>query len=206
MFQRLLFVSSLFLVARPALAFDTSKVDAATLHGLAGDGQIVVVEENVDGSLKLVTAGGRIDAPLDAVWAQITNYEGYADWMPQVEKVEVRNRNGNTADVFFDLAFKFSVISKEVTYTLRQMETPKQSIRWFLLEGDFSVSRGSWHLVPVAGGKSTMVFYSTYTDLVSMGWILKTLLEEQPSMELAIQASTAVMVVKSLKTSIESSP
>ncbi len=39
-----------------------------------------------------------------------------------------------------------------------------------------------------------------------MGWILKTLLEEQPSMELAIQASTAVMVVKSLKTSIESAP
>ena len=206
MVQRLLILLSLFLVARPAQAFDTSKVDAATLHELAGDGHLGVVEENPNGSLRLVTAGSRIDAPVEKVWAQITDYEGYNTWMPQVEKVEARNRKGNTVDVFFDLAFKFSVISKEVTYTLRQMETPKKSIRWFLVDGDFSVSRGSWHLVPVADGKSTMVFYSTYTDLVSMGWILKTLLEEQPSMELAIQASTAVMVVKSLKTSIETAP
>ena len=193
-------------MARPALAFDTSKVDAATLQELAGDGQLVVVEENADGSLKLVTAGGRVEAPLETVWAQITQYESYDAWMPQVEKVEVRNRKGNTVDVFFDLAFQFSVISKEVTYTLRQIETPKRSIRWFLLDGDFSVSRGSWHLVPAADGKSTLVFYSTYTDLVSMGWILKALLEEQPSMELAIQASTAVMVVKALKTSVENAP
>jgi coenzyme Q-binding protein COQ10 len=201
MVQRLLFVLSLFFVATPAFAFDTSRLDAETLQSLAGDGQLVVVEENKDGSLKLVTAGSRIEAPLDKVWAQITDYETYGTWMPQVERVEIRKRTGNQVDVFFDLAFKFSVISKEVTYTLRQIESPKSSIRWFLVDGDFSVSRGSWHLVPVADGSATLVFYST--DLVSMGWIVKTLLEEQPSMELAIQASTAVMVVKSLKMSLE---
>ena len=48
-----------------------------------------------------------------------------------------------------------------------------------------------------------MIFYSTYTDLLSMGWIVASLLEEQPSMEMAIQASTAVMVVKSVKEAVE---
>jgi ribosome-associated toxin RatA of RatAB toxin-antitoxin module len=190
-------------IAAPAQAFDASKVDAATLARLAGTGQIVVVEEAPNGKLTLVTAGQKVNVPPEKVWALITDYGNYHKWMPQVDKVTTSGRKGNMVDVFFDLDFQFSVISKEVTYTMRHIETPMTSIRWFLTKGDFSSSRGSWHLVPADGGKATLIFYSTYTDLMSMGWIVASLLKEQPSMEMAIQASTAVMVVKAVKEAVE---
>jgi ribosome-associated toxin RatA of RatAB toxin-antitoxin module len=190
-------------IAPPAQAFDASKVDGPTLERLAGTGQIVVVEEGPNGRLTLVTAGQKVNVPPEKVWALVTDYANYHKWMPQVDKVIASNRKGNTVDVFFDLDFQFSVISKEVTYSMRHIENPMTSIRWFLTEGDFSSSRGSWHLVPTDGGKATLIFYSTYTDLMSMGWIVASLLEEQPSMEMAIQASTAVMVVKAVKEAVE---
>ncbi len=200
---RMLVLSLGFFFSAPAQAFDASKVDGATLARLAGTGQIVVVEEAPNGKLTLVTAGQKVNVPPEKVWALITDYGNYHTWMPQVDKVKSSNRKGDTVDVFFDLDFQFSVISKEVTYTMRHIETPMKSVRWFLTEGDFSSSRGSWHLVPTDGGQATLIFYSTYTDLMSMGWIVASLLEEQPSMELAIQASTAVMVVKAVKTAVE---
>ena len=202
MYRMLALFLALF-IAAPAQAFDASKVDGATLERLAGTGQIVVVEEAPNGKLTLVTAGQKVNVPPETVWALITDYGNYHKWMPQVDKVTTSNRKGNTVDVHFDLDFQFSVISKEVTYSMRHIETPMTSIRWFLTKGDFSSSRGSWHLVPTDGGKATLIFYSTYTDLLSMGWIVASLLEEQPSMEMAIQASTAVMVVKSVKEAVE---
>ena len=46
--------------------------------------------------------------------------------------------------------------------------------------------------------EGALVFYSTWSDLESMGWIVKSLISEQPSMDLAIQASTALMVVEAV--------
>ncbi len=199
----LLFACVLLAHTTSAEAFDPNTSDATAVRALAAEGQLVIAEERPDGSLKLVTGGTLVKATPEAVWALISNYAGYSEWMPQTKKVEVVNETADYKDVRFVLDFKFSVITKNVKYTLRKREEPPYRIRWYLLDGDFKASTGAWHLVPVDGGQHTLVFYSTWTDLESMGWIVKELLEEQPSMEIAMLSSTAAMVVKAVKEQLE---
>ncbi len=71
------------------------------------------------------------------------------------------------------------------------------------MEGDFDKSVGGWHLTPARGGKATIAWYSTFTNLKSMGRLVKGLLEEQPALEMAIQVSTAVTVVQKLRERVE---
>ena len=200
---RALILSGFLLLSSRAEAFDPSVIDAASMERMVGGGQVVLVEEYPDGRLKLVTGGTLVKAPPQKVWDLISDYETYSDWMPQTTEVTVSNRTEKRADAHFVLDFQFSVISKTVEYTTRHTFEPPHAIRWTLVEGDFNTSVGAWHLVPAKGGTSTLVFYSTFTDLTSMGWIVRALLEEQPTMEVAIQGSTALMVVKSVKEKLE---
>jgi ribosome-associated toxin RatA of RatAB toxin-antitoxin module len=188
------------LLALNALAFDPSTVDTSDFSELGRQGQIVIVEENDDGSLKMITGGAVLDATPSAVWTVLMDFDGYSDWMPDVEKVAVVNDFGGVKDVEYDLSFKFSVISKSINYTLRtRIDAPGQSFSWQQSAGDFSKAEGSWNLVPIDGEQRTLAFYSTVVDLESMGWIVRGIIKEQPAMNLAIQSSTAVMVIKALQ-------
>jgi ribosome-associated toxin RatA of RatAB toxin-antitoxin module len=193
----------LFALSAPALAFNPPSIDAATIEKLVGGGQVILVEEDSAGRVKLVTGGTLVQAPPDKVWSLITDFGGYPSWMPQTVAVTAKDAGAGIKDVTFNLNFTFSVISKKVSYTTRNTLSPPHKITWKLVEGDFARTDGAWNLVPAKGGSATLVFYSTYTDLASMGWIVKSLIEEQPTMEVAIQASTALMVVKSVKETLE---
>ena len=193
----------LSLVVSQAVAFNPSSIDAATIEKLVGGGQVILVEEEANGRVKLVTGGTLVQAPPDKVWSLITDFGNYPSWMPQTAAVTATDAGTHIKDVTFNLNFTFSVISKKVSYTTRNTLTPPNKITWNLVEGDFARTDGAWNLVPAKGGSATLVFYSTYTDLASMGWIVKSLIEEQPTMEVAIQASTALMVVKSVKEKLE---
>ena len=133
------------------------------------------------------------------VWDVITDYEAYPEWVPEMEETSLVNRRPGRADVSFRLVVSASVVTKSVEYTLRIMENPMRSTRWFLLEGEFASSRGSWQLIPLDEGTSTLAFYSIYTDLASLGWVVETILEARPDVEYAMQTSAAVMMVKALK-------
>ena len=200
----LLWLVLFFASPSQALSSWASTTDPSALKKLVGAGQIVMIDEHPDGRLKLVTGATHVQSPPQQVWDVITDYEAYTEWMPQTSKVTVSNENGDSRDVGFRLDFEFSVITKRVEYTVRQRWTENRRIDWTLVKGDFETAVGSWELVETDDGTGTLVFYSTYTDLESMGWIVRTLLKEQPAMDIAIQGSTALMVVKSVKERAES--
>ncbi len=188
-------------VATP-VSFDPSTLDADTLRRLTDKGHLVLVEEDEKG-LRLVTGGALVHARPSDVWKLVTDYERYPRWMPQTADVREVRREGSEVDVAFRLEFRFGAIAKTVRYTLRKTETPQSQVSWTLLEGEFDSAQGMWNLVPVDDGSSTLVFYSTRTDLASMGWIVKKLLAEQPPIEVAIESSTVSMVIKALKAELE---
>ncbi len=204
MFRLLLWASLIAGFSSQAWAFRADTVDAATLKQIMGGGQIVMIDEHPDGRLKLVTGATYVKSSPQSVWGVITDYGAYPQWMPQTSEVTVSNQQGNARDVHFQLDFEFSVITKRVEYTVRHRWTDNRRIDWTLVEGDFQTAVGSWELVSTDDGAGTLVFFSTYTDLESMGWIVKTLLKEQPTMDIAIQGSTALMAVKAVKERAES--
>ncbi len=199
----LLLVGALILSASPSLAFDAADVDQAAIQKLTGGSPLVVVEEHKAGGLKLVTGGVLVEASPEYVWDVITDYPKYPEWMPEVEKVTVVRDDGNFKDVKYNLAFKISIITRKVDYTLRKYAKKPHRIEWELIEGDFDDAIGGWQLVPAHGGKATMAYYSTYTNLRSMGSLVGGILKQQPALEMAIQVSTAVTVVQSLRDRVQ---
>ncbi|MCP4872842.1 MAG: hypothetical protein GY898_29480 [Proteobacteria bacterium] len=196
----LLFV---LLAASPASALDVTRVEPATIESLTGGAPMVIVEEEPAGGLKLVTGGVLIAAPPSVVWKVITDYDRYAEWMPEVTEVKASDNGDGTKNVMYDLLFELSIIRRKMNYTLLTTETGGNHIEWTLVEGDFDKSVGGWHLTPARGGKATIAWYSTFTNLKSMGRLVKGLLEEQPALEMAIQVSTAVTVVQKLRERVE---
>lgn len=171
--------------------------DAAHLAAIAEDGLVVLVDKAADGSLKSVKAAAVVDAPRDRVWALVTDFDAYEQWAPQMVDATVVSRTDTQVDVAFDLAFRFSVVSKHVKYTMRHTLDAPSTVRFDLVEGDMSGARGGWELHDLGG--RTLVVYENITDLSSMGWIVGALLEEQPAMELAIQSSTVATMVEAVE-------
>ncbi len=193
----------LLLFASPASALEPREVDPATIERLTGGAPMVIVEEEPTGGLKLVTGGVLIDAPPAEVWTVVTDYDKYPEWMPEVTEVVATDNGDGTKNVAYELLFELSIIKRKMNYTLQTTETGGNHIEWTLIEGDFDKSIGGWHLTEARGGKATIAWYSTFTNLKSMGRLVRGLLEEQPALEMAIQVSTAVTVVQKLRERVE---
>ena len=199
MLSIILLAGSLLLAPGQLHAFDAEGVDQGVIQKLTGGSPLVVVEEHKGGGLKLVTGGVLIDASREFVWEVLTDYAAYSEWMPEVEEVTVIKEDGNVQDVKYDLAFKISIITRKVSYVLRKTSKKPSRIEWELVEGDFDYSVGGWQLLQTRGGKATMAYYSTFTNMRSMGALVGGLLKNEPALEMAIQVSTAVTVVQSLR-------
>lgn len=181
------------------LTFDPANLDVQTLRSLAERGAVVIVDNDAAGKLKLVTAGIVVDAPPQAVFDTAMDYEHYTEFMPQVEKCKVTAAAPDHKDVDLTIKIHFSLFSTSVKYQERVTWNAPQSIDVLFNGGDLKTGGGSWRMVPLDGGKRTLAFYSTMSDLRSTSMITRQLLKDQPSMESAIQASTTSMVVGAVK-------
>ena len=179
-------------------------LDVQTLEKLVSKGELVITEEDSSGNLQNVTAGIRIDAPLSEVWQIITDYNRYHEFMPQTKKVRILKQSGEVAEVEYNLKLAVSVVGIGIDYILRHTHQKPDRITFELVKGDLAEVRGGWELIPTAGGEKTLAFYSVYTDLKSLGRVASFALKQEPSMELAINVSSAVLIVKAMKERTES--
>ncbi len=93
---------------------------------------------------------------LDDLWDVITDYEGYADFVEGLESLEVTKREGK--DVYAN--YTVSMFGKKVHYTLKHTETPKKSLKWEMVEGEFfKHNNGGWDLK----AKGDAAVEATYT-------------------------------------------
>lgn len=187
---------------------DTSKLPSTVMQQLLSEGQLLMVKEDAQGKLELITAGILINKSPQEVFDVIKDYEHYNEFMPSVVKTEViyRSSDGKVEHVKHHIKFKFSILSYTVVYTLKTQLEPPYELKWDLLEGDIASTYGSWQLIPLEGGKRTAAFYSVYSDIRSINWIVRKFIEATPGMEVAINASTCVLVLKSVKARSELGP
>ncbi|MDD5223039.1 MAG: SRPBCC family protein [bacterium] len=182
------------------------KVDPDTVENLLKEGEILIIKENEQGGrFKFVTAGILIDAAPEEVWKTITDYQHYPEFIPDCEKVSTAPGDAeNVILTSFSVAFKFSIIKYRLHYTLRQVhQKEKLRIDWNLKEGDLAEDIGAWELIPLEGGRKTAAFYSLYSDLRSLGYLVKYLFKEQPVMEIAITSTTAILMARAVKARLE---
>lgn len=83
------------------------------------------------------------DVPLEALWDVITDYEGYPEFVADLESLEVIKREKNVTYATYVIA----MMGKKVKYTLKHNETPKKKLAWEMTEGEmFKFNNGGWDL------------------------------------------------------------
>ncbi len=187
------------------MPFDPADLPPASLASLLADGSFVRIEDGRDGRHRDTTSAALIDAPPEKVRAVVTDFDRYADWVPQVTRSEVIGRRGPSTDVAFTLSFRFSVFSKSLSYSLRYRETDTQ-VAWDRLSNEFTENRGTIRWIGLDRGKRTAAFYRFYFDLAGLGPVVKLALKSSPQLEVAISASTAVLMARALKSRVEGLP
>ena len=94
-----------------------------------------------------------IEATPERVFACITDYESYPEFLPDIQRAEVEHRNGNVAQVRFELE-----LMMRISYTLRLVESSPRAVEW-TLQGSTMLTEncGAWTLESATIGHTRAV-------------------------------------------------
>ena len=183
-----------------------SNLSPAMLDQLLAKGMLMLISENPDGSLQLITSGILINKSPQEVYNVMTDFDHYKDFMPSTQEVQILKKSGNVWDIHYKIKFAFSILSYSVEYVLTTTLDPIKGMKWDLKEGDIAKAYGSWEFIPVGDGSKTAAIYSVYSDIRSIGKVVRYFIEKEPSMDIAINASTCALVLKAVKKRVEQVP
>jgi len=109
---------------------------------------------------RVVRARVRVDAPLEAVWATLTDYEGLADFIPGLSECRLLDQAHGFARIYqvgeqdLALGFKFNAKGTIDCYEGDMESLPAESggarrreIAFNMIDGDFKLFRGKWSVV-----------------------------------------------------------
>lgn len=131
---------------------------------LLPDGADVAAREEVGtGRQELLAPSGRaievrqiLDASPDDVFRVVTDYERYADMIPDIFSAEILRREDSVVDV----RFKYHVVmAGDLTITRRFVHQGRTKVEFSTLDGDLGDLSGSWTLAPSGEAGKTQVSY-----------------------------------------------
>jgi len=174
-----------------------SETDPDSLIPLLRKGELSLVQSRPDGSLEQVASIVLIDAPLKKVFDTITDYAAYKNFLPNVVRSEIIYKDADHTDVSFEI----DVPIKNIHYTLRYRTNGKCVIEIELVKGDIKTGAYRWDLFDTDDG--TVVIYTTVTDVSETSWIMKKLIDSQPTIEHAANVAAGILTVKAVKKEAE---
>jgi len=167
---------------------------AESLDSLLARGEVVLVETRADGSLKQVTGISRVDAPVAEVWAKLTDWEAYPEWMANCAKAEVTERGEDYAVVDWGVR----VPGPNVKFSGRyQYDVSTWTITGTHAGGALEGSHWDWHLVP--DGDTTVLYRTVFSNVVADNWLVRQFEDEQHSLEFGLNAASPVLELIAVK-------
>ncbi|HLB58477.1 MAG TPA: SRPBCC family protein [Bdellovibrionota bacterium] len=112
-----------------------------------------------------------INAPLEAVFRVITDYESYPEFLKETKGVTIKSTKGKVKLVEFELD-----LIKKFHYVLRIEEVPNEKVSWTLESGDlFKKNVGGWDLEDLDGDTQATYHIDLEFKLLVPKIITKTL-------------------------------
>lgn len=144
----------------------STSVSAETVNQRVNKGEIVI-EDNVksskSGSVKMTFL---TEAKPEKVWDLLVHYDKWPSFMPDLEKVVIKESKANYAIVYVKAK---APLGLDVSYTLKRIYNKKDYlITWTMLEGKAKEVEGSWQIIPLADNKSKVI----YTNFVDLGFMV----------------------------------
>jgi len=144
------------------------------------DGITVYARERKESGLREMKATGTFDAPPEAVWKVLRDYEAYTKVMPYVEVSKIVGHEDGDKITYVYSVLALPLIDKR-DYTLKLTDESDWKDGKGYLKSSWtvandkgppgrkdivrlSVNNGYWQLQPVDGGKKTYATYYIYTD------------------------------------------
>ena len=102
-----------------------------------------------------------IDAPVEKVFRVVSDYDRYAEFLPEVKRVSTSERSGNEVKVHYEVE-----VIKTIKYTLKMREEPPHRVTWSFVTGEvMKDNHGEWVLEPSGDAKTK----ATYTIEMALG-------------------------------------
>lgn len=154
---------------------------------------------------KLVTIGMLVKAPPAKVWKVITDYEKYPDTVDHIISAKVVEKKGKstTTDLLLNVKLVKAIninLKVQVKFTVIK---PNERLEFTRLKGDLGKYDGYWQLIPVDGGKHTMLFYAVSVESRTVP-LINTLCKEDASWETIVAYGATMMVIQGTKDYVES--
>ncbi len=107
-----------------------------------------------------------IEAPIQACFDAIVDFEHYPDWFSGISACEVLEADSDAGR--WTVRYELNMVIKTITYTLAYEAESPRLIRWRLVDGDVNSIEGSYELESLEDG----VTDATCTQVVDIGfWI-----------------------------------
>lgn len=105
-----------------------------------------------------------IDAPPDACYAAIVDFETYPRWQHAVRRTEVLERHADDSGKL--VALEVDAKLREVSYTLRYFHDPPRRLWWEFVEGEgVEHIEGEYLFEPLDAGRRTRATYRLGVDV-----------------------------------------
>ncbi len=110
------------------------------------------------------TVSTTVNAPPDVVYRVITDFEHYADWVSDLKRIDVLQRDGEGRPL--DVEFRAAAFGRSTTYTLRyDYSRAPEYLSWHQVRGDLtSELNGQYRFEATPGG--TRLTYELEVELL----------------------------------------
>lgn len=153
--------------------------------------------ENSKTRPKQVSLFTLVEAYPDEVWAVITDYEHYTEIFPSVLECKVVKEEGDTT--FVD--YKLDAVLYSLKYRMKHKHNPKKSIEISVVSGDLKSGDYRYDLYPFEN--KTILIYSIKASATDTSFILRKIVKKQPTMDEAINISTAIITLNNIKDAVK---
>ncbi len=181
----------------------TSRADTLplpTLVQLCSRGSVALIEANADGTSRQVVLFAVLKAPPSRVYDVLMDIERYPDFLSTIDRTRILGRkNGMVA---FEWALDLPLFGLDGVRLQRGRRPTIVESRGH--SGDLRGTRERWELYPVDGG--TLVAFYRALDIETGGFILRTLVDLEPSTESGANLSSGFIHLRGLERHLADAP
>lgn len=168
-----------------------------TLETLLARGPVVLVEADGEGRFDAAVATVEIDAPLDAVWAVVTDFASYKDYVPRVVGSDVQQSPDGLR-----VAWEIDAPGMNTKYTVRYaVDARAHAVDARQISGDLRGSRWRWELAEVAPGRTRLRYTSRARNFSR---VLDALEDDAQTVTAGLNVGAAITLLRALKKRCES--
>ncbi len=193
-------------VYKATLAESVTKlgISARDLYAIMRAGQVVIVNDHPASKEIpwLTTAGCIVNAPPEHTFKVVTDIGKYPEFMPQTNKAVVTPVADHIERIDYELGINVLLVTIDVPYSVYHYHQPPTRTDWVMAGGDFEANCGAYEVVPLPGdpGRS-LLFYTSYS--LPRNALVNSLFDKIPMLDMMINLSTGTLVVRAMKTRVE---